>query len=157
MCSLDTIRVPHPVTRSSCWPTGAATQTCDRSRRAISSTMITKRCGIERILSPVYIQIRPWTMSLRARWWWPRRDSCWTFSWGKTSSTSLGSQACTSWRLDSGLNWSLRFQECLFPFGVAYALQKDSPYTKRCPLTFAINTISQGSAARFSSWRSLAL
>ena len=50
--------------------------------------------------------------------------------------------------------WSLlksSFQECLFPFGVAYALQKDSPYTKRCPLTFAINTISQGSAARFSS------
>ena len=32
----------------------------------------------------------------------------------------------------------VHFQECLFPFGVAYALQKDSPYTKRL-LTFFLN------------------
>ena len=36
----------------------------------------------------------------RARWWWQRRGSCWTSSWGRTSSTSLASPACTSWRSD---------------------------------------------------------
>lgn len=82
-------------------------------------------------IASVFIWIRPSTMWLRARWWWPRRDSCWTSSWGRTSSTSLGSQACTSWRSNFGLSSSSHFKECLFPFGVAYALQKDSPYTER--------------------------
>ena len=43
---------------------------------------------------------RPWTMWRAARWWWPRPGSCLTSSSGKSSPTSSGSPACTSWRLE---------------------------------------------------------
>ena len=105
----------------------------------------------QRAHASVFIWIRPWTMWLRARWWWPRQDSCWTSSWGRTSSTSLGSRACTSWRSNFGLSWSLHFQECLFPFGVAYALQKDSPYTERYHWAVICHKLSPMQCQRFSS------
>ena len=41
---------------------------------------------------------RPWTTWHAARWWWPRPGSCSTSSSGKSSPTSSGSPACTSWR-----------------------------------------------------------
>ena len=54
------------------------------------------------------------------------------FLQGKTSSMSLESPGCTSCRFWFDLSSFVQFlQECLFPFGVAYALQKDSPYTQR--------------------------
>ena len=54
------------------------------------------------------------------------------FLQGKTSSMSLESPGCTSCRFLFDLSSFGHFlQECLFPFGVAYALQKDSPYTQR--------------------------
>ena len=54
------------------------------------------------------------------------------FLQGKTSSMSLESPGCTSCRFWFDLRFFGHFlQECLFPFGVAYALQKDSPYTQR--------------------------
>ena len=54
------------------------------------------------------------------------------FLQGKTSSMSLESPGCTSCRFWFDLSSFGQFlQECLFPFGVAYALQKDSPYTQR--------------------------
>ena len=43
---------------------------------------------------------RPWTMWRGARWWWPRPGSCLTSSSGRSSPTSSGSPACTSWRLE---------------------------------------------------------
>ena len=44
-------------------------------------------------------------------------------------------------------------QECLFSFGVAFALQKDSPYTNKFETytTFLDFVFFQGSAARSSS------
>lgn len=54
------------------------------------------------------------------------------FLQGKTSSMNLESPGCTSCRFWFDLSSFVHFlQECLFPFGVAYALQKDSPYTQR--------------------------
>ena len=53
------------------------------------------------------------------------------FLQGKTSSMNLESPGCTSCRFLFDLSSFGHFlQECLFPFGVAYALPKDSPYTQ---------------------------
>ena len=41
---------------------------------------------------------RPWTMWRATRWWWPRPGNYLTSSWGRSSPTSSGSPACTSWR-----------------------------------------------------------
>ena len=70
------------------------------------------------------------------------------FLQGKTSSMSLESPGCTSCRFWFDLNSFGHFlQECLFPFGVAYALQKDSPYTQRL-LTY-ICIVSSSSIPNF--------
>ena len=67
--------------------------------------------------------------------------------------------------------WSFPAQDCLFPFGVAYALQKYSPYTMRfvqlylCAhnhseyLCFVLTNVftGSGSAEKSSSYRSPAL
>ena len=109
---------------------------------------------------------RLWTMWRATRWWWPRPGSCLTSSWGRSSPTSSGSPACTSWRSAhlyckiAHISWNsglvFLFKDCLFPFGVAYALQKDSPYTKRFRLhVFQLyGLLDPGSVPRSSSWRS---
>ena len=52
-------------------------------------------CNLNAFMSKTW---RPWTMWRATRWWWPRPGSCLTSSWGRSSPTSSGSPACTSWR-----------------------------------------------------------
>ena len=42
-------------------------------------------------------------------------------------------------------------QECLFPFGVAFALQKDSPYTNKFDLMLTRPSLTPCFSPRFSS------
>ena len=98
-----------PVTPSTYWQTRALIQTFKTLQRTTLSTMIMIRYILhfnhDQLLQNLRIKKlwnfrRPWTMWRAARWWWPRPGSCLTSSSGKSSPTSSGSPACTSWRLE---------------------------------------------------------